>query len=97
MITLRRWLAARVWRLANWLEPKTYPDVDGARLVEFRKGTTYTLGRPTFNVISRRGGFLLGRVEFRNQWNEWCFYPSYDGMFNKQMVAEIYAKLKGVV
>lgn len=48
------------------------------------------LGSSSYRVLSRRGGFVIGRIEMRNQWRDWAFYPHSEALFNKEILAEIY-------
>lgn len=93
-IDARRAVGARLYRLALAVLPKTWPVRESGRLVRFDLTDIRVLGRPVFHVYSVRGHFYLGKLEYRNQWNEPAFYPASDAMCNRQMVAEIYAKMK---
>lgn len=56
-----------------------------------------TMGYATYTAWARRGGFAIGRLEYRNQWGYYAFYPVMDGTatpLNKEIVTEIYAMLK---
>lgn len=53
-----------------------------------------SLGKGRYTVLSRRGGFTVGRVEFRNQWQAWAFHPHSEAVFNKECLAELYAFLR---
>lgn len=75
------------------------PQIMGGRLVAFEKLDQHTCGRQDYVVIARRGGWSLGMLRFRNQWNEYAFYSGYSGaedpvIISQAMVAEIYAMLK---
>lgn len=71
------------------------------RMVRFVRTHTATMGYPNYDVISQRGGFLLGRLEFRNQWREYAYYgpratdpDGYSVPLNMEILAEIYAMLR---
>lgn len=62
-------------------------------LVRFvRRGSN--LSYPTYDVVAQRGDFIMGKIEFRNQWRSYAYYPLADGVYNQQVLAEIYAMLK---
>lgn len=90
----RQAIGARLYQAALWVLPKTWPQHDAGRLVRFDLTAIKVLGRPVFHAYSVRGHFYLGKLEYRNQWAEPVFHPASDAMFSKQMVAELYAKMK---
>jgi len=71
------------------------PDTFGGRLVAARAIGDHVVGRPSYVLISRRGGFDLGTVSFSNQWQaySWRGLPG-DTPVNQEIVAEIYAVLR---
>ena len=96
LTTLRRWLVDRLTDLALWLEPPLLvPTINGRQglyCVFVRKGVT--LGYPDYVVMARRGGFTLGTITFRNQWNAYSFKAHPEAVFNRAVLAEVYAMLK---
>lgn len=74
-----------------------YPKHMEGRLVRFDRRMSSTLGRADYHVHTRRGGWLLGTLEYRNQWQMYAFRPSTgadDIPLNKVMVAEIFVMMK---
>lgn len=63
------------------------------RFMAFEPGH-YNLGHPTWNVVSVRGGFRMGQVEWSNQWRTYAFRPHPEAVFNRECLAEIHAFLK---
>jgi hypothetical protein len=87
-----RWL----WR-QRWTPP---PAVRG-RWTRFEQRAGLVMYKPAYNVYSipqggmvSGGGLWIGKVEWRNQWGTFAFYPDADVMFNKEILAEIYALLR---
>ena len=75
--------------LADWP-----PKLEG-KWVRFAKMHERVMGRPVYNVLAVRGeGFTMGRIEFRNQWNDWCVKFDAGVPINMEIVAEVYAMLK---
>lgn len=59
------------------------------------------MGHPVYKVYAiPQGGVVhgsslwIGRIEYRNQWRQFAFYPDRGVMFNKEILAEIYAMLR---
>lgn len=86
-------------KVANWLDQRDRQIRDsekrttgGKRLLFELHG--HALGRPRYRVSSVRGGFTMGQIEWSNQWREPKFVPAYEAVFDRQSIAEIYAKLR---
>lgn len=80
-------------RLANELRPVPMPVGRGGRILHFvAEGTV--LGRTRYAVMSVRGGFRMGTLEWSNQWRRPKFVPASDAVFDQQAVAEIFAMMK---
>lgn len=96
IIALRHWLVDCLTDLACWLEPPLLvPTINGRQglyCVFARKGVT--LGYPDYVVLARRGGFTLGTLSYRNQWNAYSFKAHSEAVFNRVVLAEVYAMLK---
>ena len=76
-----------------------YPKHLEGRLVRFDRSSDSILGRPSYNIHTQRGGWLLGWLEFRNQWQMYAYRPAnaaQDIPLNKVMLAEIFAMMKGL-
>jgi hypothetical protein len=56
----------------------------------------FSAHEPSYAVISRRGGFGMGSVEWSPQWRGWMFRPHGDGLYPLSALAEVYAFLKGL-
>lgn len=54
----------------------------------------FQLNGPKYDVISRRGGLLMGDVSFRSQWMDWCFTPHPEARLNAECMAEVYAFMR---
>lgn len=63
-------------------------------MILFREANGSNLGHTSYNVYSRRGGFCLGRIEWRNQWNTWSILLKDGTPINKEILGEFYAMLK---
>lgn len=65
----------------------------GGRLLEFHP-SGYNLGRLGWRVVSKRGGFEMGRIEWSNQWYRAKFTPHPEAVFDQRCLAEIYACMR---
>ena len=84
-------------RMGGHLSLDDYPKHLEGRLVRFDRRSSSTLGRPDYHVHTVRGGWLIGFLEFRNQWQMYSFLmasSASDIPLNKVMLAEIFAMLK---
>lgn len=63
------------------------------RMTRFRPNGK-VMGHDSYDVIAVRGRFTIGRVEYSNQWGYYCFRPSPDTPFHREILAEIYAFLR---
>lgn len=53
------------------------------------------MGRPVYNMLMVRGeACSIGRVEYRNQWADWCVKFDEGVPVNQEIVAEVYAMLR---
>lgn len=52
------------------------------------------LGHPMYTVISRRGGFRMATIEWRNQWHRWSVKFDSEVPISQEILAEIYVFLK---
>ena len=84
---LDRWLWAQ-----RWQPPKTLR----GRWVSVERRPGLVMYKTAYNVYSTpQGGFVqgttlwIGKIEWRNAWGAWAFYPDSDVMFNKEILAEI--------
>jgi len=66
----------------------------GGKWLVFTPTGQVNLGEPTFTITSRRGGFQVGYVEFRNQWQDWSVKFAGDAVLNRACLAETYVFLK---
>lgn len=65
------------------------------KFVRFAKMHERVMGRPVYNVLAVRGeAFSMGRIEWRNQWNDWCIKFDEGVPINMEIVAEVYAMLR---
>jgi len=64
------------------------------RFVYFEWTGQQNLGANTYHVISRRGGFRIGHIELRNQWQGWSVKFDSDVPLNREILAECYAFMK---
>lgn len=92
--SLRRRFAVwlRIWAEAIDPAEVTQTAGKGTRLGFLNIGSN--LGHPVWQIRSIKGGFTLGRIEWSNQWRLPKFVPDPDGVYDKQAVAEIYAKMR---
>jgi len=65
----------------------------GGKMLEFHTNGT-NLGRPRYSVISKRGGFFMGTIEWSNQWGRARFKPDSEAVFDQTCIAEIYACMR---
>lgn len=77
--------------LGNAFVPKA-PALEGRFCSFVERG--YSLGHSTYTVFSRRGGFPIAWIEWRNQWNTWSVKFDPEAPVNREILAEIYAFLK---
>jgi hypothetical protein len=54
----------------------------------------WNLGHPVYRATSVRGGFVMGVIEWSNQWNRPRFRAHSEAVFDQQCIAEIYAKMR---
>lgn len=84
--------------LAHFLREErhiTWPDRREGKWVRFQKMHERVMGRAVYNVLAVRGeGFSMGRIEFRNQWNDWSMKFDPGVPLNMEIIAEIYAMLR---
>lgn len=67
----------------------------GGEMLDFiRSGSN--LGRPTYRIVSKRGGFTMGRIEWSNAWRKPCVRIDPESVLNQQCIMEIYAMMKNV-
>jgi hypothetical protein len=76
---------------------RSQPAGKEGRMLRFsQRGTV--MGYQSYTVWARRGQFTIGRLEYRNQWGYYAFYPDsnhhVETPLNREIVAEIYAMLK---
>lgn len=67
------------------------------RMIAIGRDGGGVMGYPSYTVYARRGGFIIGRVEYRNQWGYYAFYPPTGATrtpMNAEILAEIYAFLR---
>lgn len=60
----------------------------------FRDSKRRSMYKPVYDVLSRRGGFTMGTIEFRNQWQAWSFKPHHEAVFNRESLAEVFCFLR---
>lgn len=85
--------------LQEWLRigvpsADVYPTRREGRLTIFTIRGHVSMGRPTYKVLSSRGGFAIGHVEFRNQWQAWSYMPLDGVPHNLELLAQVYAFLR---
>jgi len=80
---LDRWLWAKRW------QP---PAASRGLWTRFERKAD-VMYKPAYRVFSK-SEMWIGNVEFRNQWQTFAFYPDHGVMFNKEILAEIYAMLR---
>lgn len=91
---LRRWLGTTLILIGRWLLPPPEPTVKVGQLLRFEWKGIGVLGMSTYAIISRRGGFTVGEIDFSPQWRRPRFRPDRDAVYDQQCVAEIYAALR---
>lgn len=70
------------------------PKLEG-KWVRFIKQHERVMGRSVYSICTQRGeGFSIGRIEFRNQWNDWSVKFDADVPINMEILAETYAMLR---
>lgn len=96
------WQILGWWRqdLHDWWQrsrsPRSQPRGKEGRMLRFSQHGM-VMGYQSYTVWARRGQFVIGRIEFRNQWGYYAFYPLNDGVLtplNAEIIAEIYAMLR---
>lgn len=102
-MTLRKILGWWRMDLIDWWQtrygaPKPeYPAGKEGRMCRFTSRGE-TMGYRTYTVWARRGQFVIGRIEYRNQWGYYAFIPDANHHVeipvNKEIIAEIYAMLR---
>lgn len=85
------------WCRRSRFAPRSQPRGKEGRMLRFsQRGTV--MGYQSYTVWARRGQFVIGRIEYRNQWGYYAFYPDVhahiETPLNREIVAEIYAMLK---
>jgi hypothetical protein len=92
---MRTRLALLLHRLADEiLPPEQRPPVPvEGKLLQFIP-TGQSLGRPVYTVVSRRGEFKMGVVDWSNQWRRARFTAHSESVFDKECIAEIYACMR---
>lgn len=87
-------------KVADWLERladnirnrKPKPGL-GGQVLDFKLSGA-KLGKPVYSIISKRGKFSVGRIEWSNQWRTPRAVLEEGVDLNKQCVAEIHAMLR---
>lgn len=99
---LRDWWRVRGWQ-ASWMArtgpPGSLVQPAGreGRMVRFsQRGNV--MGWHSYTVWARRGQFVIGRLEYRNQWGYYAFIPDgnhhVETPLNREILGEIWAMLK---
>ncbi len=87
-----KWAEAFEW-VANRISQKEPPDTYKGKLLTFEQ-TGSNLGYPVYRVVSTRGGFTMGRMEWSNQWRRPRFMADPEAVFDPQCLAELYTMCK---
>lgn len=94
-MTLQRRVATWLRLVAEAMDPQQATrGAQGSRLRFERTGAI--LGHPAYIVRSVRGGFIMGRVEWSNQWRLPKFTPAADAVFDRTCLAELYALMREI-
>ncbi len=92
---IAEWIVAR---LLTWLHPlqpaARLPETLEGKFLRFKRTGTGTGSMGHWDVSSRRGGFLLGWIDWNPQWRAYHFRPHHEAVFNGGGIAEIYAFLR---
>jgi hypothetical protein len=97
---LWRWWIQDIRDLINAGWPKPTNDriwKREGRMIAIGRGGGGVMGYPSYTVYARRGGFVLGEIEWRNQWGYYAFYPAGQSIrtpLNAEILAEIYSMLR---
>ena len=105
MLTLREHLADLTWRLYAWLTPippgerLPLPMRREGRFCQFLADGT-VMSEPRYRIVSQRGNFDMGRIEWSPQWRAYSFVsagsPTDLVRWNGQALAEVYALLRAL-
>lgn len=98
-MTLRIWLATRLHALEYWLVPAPAPPLQrGGKWLRF-EADGRRFGEPHWCILSQRGDFLMGFIQWSPQWHAYSFVSVGDASsdivrWNAGSLAEVYAFLK---
>ena len=82
-------------RYCAWVRPdqaKLPKQLEG-KYLGFYQGQ-FIAHEPTYSIVSRRGGFNMGRIEWSPQWRAWMFRPHSEAVFPMSAVAEVYVFIR---
>lgn len=97
IINLQRWLVEWLLHQGRRLDLKWFqlpvPSRREGRMCLFTINGS-TMGYPDYVITSVRGRFVIGTLEFRNQWGYYCVRFKPDTPLNAEILSETYAMLK---
>ncbi len=47
-----------------------------------------------WNILSKRSGYILGKIKWYGSWRQYCFFPAAETVFNKTCMEDVIKFIK---